>query len=71
MFSWIKVVWAAAVLVIPGGFLFLLAYLFARTLRQRYVRLGEDRGRGRPVHFSEVLADIHFKDVLREARAAF
>ncbi|MGQ0507316.1 MAG: hypothetical protein ACT4TC_18580, partial [Myxococcaceae bacterium] len=68
MSAWVRVVWATAVLVIPGGFLLLMAFLFGRTVHQRYLQLIDSR-QGEPISFVEVVAGIHFKDVLREARA--
>ncbi len=72
MGAWVRVFWAAAVLIIPGGFALLIAYLLAKTVHQRYHRLEQDRAKvGGRIRFAELFTGIHFKDLLQEARAAF
>jgi len=68
MSLWVRTAWVATVLVIPGGFLVFLAYVWARALvRARQVQAV---AAGAPVPFSRVIGQVHFRDLVREARQA-
>lgn len=67
MWVWIRMVLALMVLLTPGGFPALLAYVTTRTLLERW-RLAQ--ANGREVSFLDVVATLHFRDLVREARAA-
>ncbi|WP_233577073.1 hypothetical protein [Citreicoccus inhibens] len=62
---------AVVVVFMPGGFPLLLAYIAARTLRARWreARMAA-RAHGRSLSVRDVVANLHFKDLIREARAA-
>ncbi|WP_224245228.1 hypothetical protein [Hyalangium gracile] len=70
MWVWLRMVLALVVLVMPGAFLVLLAYVALRTLLARW-RVAQQRAEGRGVSVRDVLASLHFRDLVREARAAF
>ncbi|HEX8700901.1 MAG TPA: hypothetical protein VF815_18800 [Myxococcaceae bacterium] len=63
---------AVLVALLPGGFPLVLAYVATRTLlakwRQAQVQ-AQALGRGVPLR--DVLASLHFRDLVREARSAF
>ncbi|ADO72892.1 hypothetical protein [Stigmatella aurantiaca] len=69
MWVWLKMVLAMAVALLPGGFPLLLAYVTTRTLRARW-RVAREQAAGRAVTWRDVVATLHFKDLVREARAA-
>ena len=66
MAAWLKIVWAAAILVVPGGFVLFAVFAIARALRQ--IRSAA-QVRGGAVSLRHVLAEMSFRQVLREARA--
>ncbi len=68
MAAWVRFLMAAVVLVVPGGFLFLLAYLSGRAIHGSYVRAAEASADGE-VTLRDVLAQVSFRDVVAEARA--
>ncbi len=70
--SWLlRMVLVVAVALIPGAFVLLLAYVATRTMRHRWqqARL-QAQTLGTRVSFREVVADLEFKDLVRQARAA-
>lgn len=69
--AWLRMVVALAVLLLPGGFPLLLAYIAVRTLRARWhdAQL-EAHSHGREASLRDVFATLHFKELVREARAA-
>ncbi|NMO17947.1 hypothetical protein HPC49_49320 [Pyxidicoccus fallax] len=71
VWAWLRVVLAMAVLLLPGGFPLLLAYIAVRTLRARWhdARI-EAHNHGREASLRDVVASLHFKELVREARAA-
>ena len=56
-------------LVLPGGLLVLTGMLFTRACVQAH-RIARQNSGGAAVSFRTVLASIHVRDVLREARLA-
>lgn len=71
MWAWIRMVMAVAVILLPGGFPLLLAYIALRTLRSRW-RAARDHAHriGREASLRDVVASLHFKELVREARGA-
>jgi hypothetical protein len=72
MWVWLRMVLAMGVVLLPGGFPLALAYVALRTLlaRWRQARM-HARAYGREVLLRDVLASLHFRDLVREARSAF
>lgn len=70
MWVWFRMVLALVVLVTPGSFPVVLAYVAVRTLWARW-RVAQAQANGAEVHLKDVLAQLHFQDLVREARAAF
>ena len=70
--SWlVKMVVAVAVALIPGAFVLLLAYITTRTVHERWLRAqAEARLSGVPVSLWHVVASLHFKELVRQARTA-
>ncbi|MCY1076992.1 hypothetical protein [Archangium lansingense] len=68
---WLRMLLVVAVALIPGAFVLLLAYVATRTMRHRWqqARL-EAQSLGTQVSFREVVAQVEFKDLVRQARAA-
>ncbi|MDY7224803.1 hypothetical protein [Hyalangium rubrum] len=61
---------ALVVFLLPGGFPMVLGYVTARTLLARW-RQAQAQANGRVVALRDVVATLHFRDLVREARAAF
>lgn len=71
MWAWLKMAMAVAVVLLPGGFLLLLAYIAVRTLRARWHNAQvEAHTQGREASLRDVVASLHLKELVREARAA-
>jgi hypothetical protein len=70
MWLWLRMVVAVVVMVMPGGFPVLLGYVTTRTLLARW-RKAQAQANGGAVAFREVISSMHFRDLVREARAAF
>jgi hypothetical protein len=68
MALWLRMMVTFTVLLVPGGFFLLLAYVYARTLRQRW-RLAHAAASGAPVSLRDVAFSLSFKDLVAEARA--
>ncbi|MCY1014832.1 hypothetical protein [Pyxidicoccus sp. MSG2] len=69
--AWLRMAMAVAVVLLPGGFPLLLAYIAVRTLRARWHNAQvEAHSRGREASLRDVVASLHFKELIREARAA-
>ena len=68
MWLWLRMVMAVVVMVMPGGFPVLLGYVTTRTLLARWRKA---QANGGAVAFREVISSMHFRDLVREARAAF
>jgi len=63
---------AVAVVLLPGGFPLVLAYVATRTLLARWRQAQvQAQAHGREVPLRDVLASLHFRDLVREARSAF
>lgn len=71
VWAWIRMVMVVAVALLPGGFPVLLAYIAVRTLRSRW-RAAQDQAHsvGREASLRDVVATLHFKELVREARGA-
>lgn len=70
MWAWLRMVLAVAVALMPGGFVVLLAYLAVRSLWRQW-KQAQAKSNGGSVSVREVVSAVHFKDLVREARAAF
>jgi hypothetical protein len=71
VWAWIRMVMAVAVLLLPGGFPVLLAYIAVRTLRSRWrAAQHQAHSAGREASLRDVVATLHFKELVREARGA-
>ncbi len=71
MWVWFRVVLALVVMLIPGGFPALVAYVATRTLLARWRKAqAQAQANGRAVSFRDVVATLDFRDLVREARAA-
>lgn len=69
--AWLRMAMVVAVVLLPGGFPLLLAYIAVRTLRTRWHNAQvEALSHGRQVHLRDVLSTLHFKELVAEARAA-
>jgi hypothetical protein len=63
---------ALVVALLPGGFPLVLAYVAMRTLRARWRHAQvQAQAHGREVPLRDVLASLHLRDLVREARSAF
>ncbi len=60
---------AVTVLVVPGAFLLLIAYAVFRAVRHSW-RLAAGQSEDGRVAVRDVLAQVSFRDVVREARGA-
>jgi hypothetical protein len=70
MVAWAKrAVMAVAVLVVPGAFLALVAYASARALHAGWLE-ARRQANGGAVRVRSVLASVHLKDIVRQARLA-
>ncbi|MBM7115323.1 hypothetical protein I3V78_17335 [Archangium primigenium] len=70
--SWVwRMMLVAVVTVVPGAFVLLVSYLASRTMWEHW-RLAQQEAlvSGVPVTFRDVLATVHMKDVVQQARAA-
>ncbi len=71
VWAWMRMVMVVAVILLPGGFPLLLAYVSLRTLRNSWRRAqAEALEGGRAASFRDILSTLHFKELVREARAA-
>jgi hypothetical protein len=71
MWVWLRLALALVVALMPGGFLVLLAYVATRTLLARWrAAQAQAQAHGRGVSLKDVLATLHFRELVREARAA-
>lgn len=68
MWAWLRMVLAVMVALMPGGFPLLLAWLTVRTLWRQW-KQAQARANGGSVSVREVVSTVHFKDLVREARA--
>jgi hypothetical protein len=71
MWLWLRMALAVVVVLMPGGFPVLLAYVALRTLLARWrAAQVQAHGQGRAVALKDVVATLHFRELVREARAA-
>lgn len=66
--GWVRTIWVGIILVVPGGFLLFLTYAFGRAVLR--VRRVAAQGAGGQTAADHLLAQVTFKDVLREVRAS-
>ena len=70
MLLWmLRMVLSVAVLVVPGGFLMLLAYVTGRVLYARWQQ-AHVQANGAGITLRDLFGDLHLKDLVRQARAA-
>lgn len=67
MWAALKMSFALVVMLVPGGFALLFGYVAFRAIR---AGLETQRAASGEAHLKDVVAHLHFKDILREARAA-
>ena len=70
--SWVwRMMLVAVVTLVPGAFVLLVSYLATRTMWEHW-RLAqrEAMSSGVPVSFRDVLATVHIKELVQQARAA-
>lgn len=66
---WLRTVWVATVLIVPGGFLLFLGFLVARTvMRIRQEALAHQPAQD--VRLLNLLSQVHLQQLVREARAS-
>ncbi|MFP2930755.1 hypothetical protein ACLESO_37270 [Pyxidicoccus sp. 3LG] len=71
VWAWLRMAMAVAVILLPGGFPILLAYIAVRTLRSRWLQAqARAHSQGAEASLRDVVATLHFKELVREARAA-
>jgi len=67
MSIWLRTVWVATVLIIPGGFLLFLGFLLARTvIRIRQEALAQQPAQD--VRLFNLLTQVPLEELLRQAR---
>ncbi|MCP3101301.1 hypothetical protein LZ198_20720 [Myxococcus sp. K15C18031901] len=71
MWAWLRMVLVVAVVLLPGGFPLLLGYVAVRTLVNRW-RTAQEAAHlaGQEASLRDVLSTLHFKELVRDARAA-
>jgi len=69
MSIWLRTIWVGTVLVVPGGFLLLFAYLLARAVIHNW-QIAVAQNPDQQVRWGRVLRQVQFQDLLREARTA-
>ncbi|MCP3161662.1 hypothetical protein HUW62_02975 [Myxococcus sp. AM011] len=71
VWAWMRMVMAVAIILLPGGFPLLLSYIAVRTLVSRWREAqSQAHSVGREASLRDVLATLHFKELVRDARAA-
>jgi hypothetical protein len=71
MWVWLRMVLALVVALMPGGFAVLLGYVTTRTILARWrAAQAQAQSHGREASLKDVLASMHFRELVREARAA-
>lgn len=71
MWVWLRMVLALVVVLVPGGFPLVLSYVTTRTLLAKWrAARAQSQANGREPSLKDVLASLHFRDLVREARAA-
>lgn len=68
MWVWAKMILTVVVAFMPGGFVVLLAWAIARTFRQQWREVQARTPEGHKVDWREVLASLHVRDIVRQAR---
>jgi hypothetical protein len=65
---WLRTIWVGTVLILPGGFLLFLGFLLARTvMRIRQEALAQQPGQD--VRLLNLLSQVQFQELVRQARA--
>jgi len=71
MWVWLRMVLALVVVLVPGGFPLVLSYVTTRTLLAKWrAAQAQAQANGRGPSLKDVVASLHFRDLVREARAA-
>ncbi|XXF75564.1 hypothetical protein P2318_21175 [Myxococcaceae bacterium GXIMD 01537] len=71
MWAWLRMALVVVVVLSPGGFAALLTYIAVRTLWRQWKQAQEQaQVSGGSVSVRDVVGTLHFKDLVREARAA-
>ena len=70
MSKWFKMAVAVTVVLMPGGLALLFAAGFGRAVWLAW-HLASERSQGEPIRLRSVVSAISFRQVYREARAAF
>jgi len=68
MSAWVRVMWVATVLIMPGGFFIFLAYVWTRTLLRASEKIRATTP-GSTIRLRDIFAKVTFRDLVREARA--
>jgi hypothetical protein len=69
MLLWMRMLLSMVVVLVPGGFPLLLAYVTGRVLYTRWQQ-AHAQANGASVTLRDLFGDLHLKDLVREARAA-
>ncbi|WNG18789.1 hypothetical protein [Cystobacter fuscus] len=72
MMSWVwRMMLVAVVTLVPGAFMLLVSYLATRTMWEHWRQAQQESlVSGVPVSFRDVLATVHLKELVQQARAA-
>lgn len=71
MWVWLRMVLALVLALLPGGFPVLLGYVATRTLLARWrAAQAQAQTHGREASLKDVVTGLHFRELVREARAA-
>ena len=69
MLLWMRMLLSMVVVLVPGGFPLLLAFVTGRVLYMRWQQ-AHAQANGAGVTLRDLFGDLHLKDLVREARAA-
>ena len=71
MAAWVRILVAAAVLIVPGAFVVVLAYLSTKAVHESYQRaVAVAATSGGHVTYRAVFDQLSFKDLVRQARVS-
>jgi hypothetical protein len=68
MAVWLRLLWVAMILVMPGGFALFTLFVLGRAVRLQYGELKASGAPGAPVYAA--LSRVRWRDVVRQARSA-